>query len=696
MQSPNRKSNIGKHRQDPYSLGENQLSRFFKWPFETLLTPEYYAGSEYGKIFYERRADGRSKIYVDQPNLEKELQDYFIDDNNDFTKYLVGYTGVGKTTLLRNFFQVFDRDINVIDGNLVIYVSLYSMASSEKGTEEDLIRNMLDGAIQEAISFIDGREYIERLQSYDDSFYKDLYAFILANNKHMIHTYAASPDNSHKLHTPNPHTIILNDLAQAKPFDYNLSLLKYYLFKSSNGDGFKNVIFILDDVESLSLTNIEKLIDIVHHIKKCMQANKKRQYNIKSLIALRNYSFRNLPQEIKNAAFRERGIVIHKDTVPRLSKVIKLRLEYLMSKPETIQKYSNKDALTSAYNSLDFILQSLYGQYDEMLLSLTHNNLFLSMHLLFRIITNKQFIGKNEVEERGAFDIRHERYLGRGPKASSLRNDDVFYALAYGENDVYKDEEDYYFTNILHFKENDHYQTELCGLFIIQYLYMRKVYFSENGYDYVTSIDNREVIDDIVNQFSFPIEKRKHDFKSGLHFMMRHMYIGGAILQSILEPKYDDGPRFRRIFHDDMKIYLSRRGFQLYKMLEKNALLLMVYRDDIDTDIENNDKSTLSLSNSKSIQYCIKYIEHLFNLEVALTKIIVNKAIYISTIGSTLPTVQLMKGIRESINIYFNEASPDRDQTIILYNQLAEKMQKYIVSLSENGRYKFDTVYLIK
>ena len=54
-------------------------------------------------------------------------------------------------------------------------------------------------------------------------------------------------------------------------------------------------------------------------------------------------------------------------------------------------------------------------------------------------------------------------------------NSDVFYALAYGDNDLYFDSNDYYLTNIMHYHVEDKQDTELFGLYIIQYMIQNKV-----------------------------------------------------------------------------------------------------------------------------------------------------------------------------------------------------------------------------
>lgn len=117
-QSPNANKILKMNqRNNPFSLGNNNLYIRFKKALSMLLSTEYYEGSKYGKVYNQFRDDGRSKIYIDQPILEKKIQKEFIELENDVVKFLVGPTGVGKTTLIRNVFKVFDRNVVVTDNN---------------------------------------------------------------------------------------------------------------------------------------------------------------------------------------------------------------------------------------------------------------------------------------------------------------------------------------------------------------------------------------------------------------------------------------------------------------------------------------------------------------------------------------------------------------------------------------------------
>ena len=79
-QSPNGNKTIKMNqRNNPFSLGNNNLYARFKKALSILLSVEYYEGSEYGMFYNKCGEDGRSQIYVAQPVLEKKLKKEFID-----------------------------------------------------------------------------------------------------------------------------------------------------------------------------------------------------------------------------------------------------------------------------------------------------------------------------------------------------------------------------------------------------------------------------------------------------------------------------------------------------------------------------------------------------------------------------------------------------------------------------------------
>ena len=138
-------------KSDKEKRRRNQIGRRFSEFFDIILNPDYYEGTKYGKYFSETREDGTSRIYIKDP-LEKELIE-FCESKSNVMKYLVGYTGIGKTTLLRNFWKVFDRDIKIDNESVVLYISFYYAQLSSDNPQQS-IENEIIAYIKLAIKKI--------------------------------------------------------------------------------------------------------------------------------------------------------------------------------------------------------------------------------------------------------------------------------------------------------------------------------------------------------------------------------------------------------------------------------------------------------------------------------------------------------------------------------------------------------------
>lgn len=689
MRSPNDDLKLKNNRlNSPFELGENHILKRFRAALKILLSSEYYEGTELGKIYNEVDANGKSKIYISQPTLEKKLQEEFLDEEGDITKYLVGYTGVGKTTLIRNFFGIFNRDIIEKDDNLIIYLSFYAMVADGKSA----LKNSIIEVMELACTYLSEVDYLERLKSYDDDYYKQFYRFIYDhNNKLIIHSYPNSPKYTKNIdNTDTDYKKILDHIAKKNPLDYALSQLKYnlYRYKERTKKHFDNIIFIFDDIEAKPMKYQNQLIEIVYHIKKCLQAYEHRSFSFKTIITLRNYSFR-LEQIRAKAAFREidKSDIILKSSIPDLSEVIEKRFQYALQHESIISQSVERQSYIDAKNELDIILKKLYGQYDKMLLSLTHNNIFESMNLLMRILTNKKYIGKYEKETDGSFILSENDYnLYNYNDMKGVRNADVFYALVYGENDTYIDRKDYYLTNIMHFKSEEQAPTEVLGLYVIQYLAKRGLCMADASYDGLKTITGKKVAKEIIKIFDRQSDADKLEMKKGIKKAMKHLYEGGALLQSIWEPKCDEKEYYTRNYTSDKQIYLSLRGIQLYNMLSANSLLFEVYRDDIDTEIENNDKISMTLSKTKRIEYCLIYAMHIFGKEAEYIRNCSQKENFENAFGDELVTYILLNGIRQSINIYYRDNIEERKYLSGMFNQYAKFVNEFIEdTLVKNG-----------
>ena len=684
----------------PFYLGKNQVSKLFLRHLLPIFSTNYKEGSALA-TFYKDIKEGKSEVYVEQPILEKKLWNDLIIPSEDSTKYLVGATGVGKTTLIRNVFQVFDRKPVIIKNNLIIYHSFYNMEPSKELSATIDIYNGIINTIESTCTFLSGyKSKIKRLESYKSSnFYEDFHAFIMDNNSNLESKVQDDFEFVDSLTEKNMYAKAIDSIKKKDRIDYEMTLLKYYVkqYCSKPGNHIQNIVFIFDDIEAQHIEYQDYLLEIVWSIKKCMGHQKSNSEfttpYIKMLVALRNFSFR-IQQNIhvqKDEAHREipANDVILKDEVPFISQIVKKRVDYILSHEDLISQIDNKDKWLESIKVLDNILSKTYGQYDTMLLYLTHYNLFYSMILLMRIITNKKFLGKYEIfddDDNSAFVIRSDIYRLNNPSKDPANpgNDDVFYSMVYGENDVYFSYGDYYLTNILRNKEKDGYSTEIWGPYIIHYLIKNNIVAKSSAmYNFEAS---DQIVKKVLSVFNWADEAQREIQEKTVNKTMAYYYVSGVLRESIIKPRNDmrilKSPN--REYSKGMNVYLSTRGYQLYNMLKSNSLLLQVYRDDIETTLPNNNICSLNLLKEERVKYCLQYINMIRLRELEMLFLINNGDEFVNTFGTETLAVHLLEGIRQTIVVYYSQNTPEKRELIRIYNDIVSKENDNISEINNS------------
>lgn len=702
-----------------YGRGDNLVYRKNRAAFEILLTREYYEGTEFGLYYntFSKDEEGNeiSDIYIRQPEIERVIKNEIIENDSDMLKYLVGYTGIGKTTLLRNVFNVFNRNINEFDNNLVIYISFYSMSADDRDYIES-VHNMVKSALDMSITYLSGyRTRTERIAHEDNDYYIKFYNFLEDNNP----AFAASIndiDLFDKLRKAEcAEKDFMWELYNISPMDYLLTLMKYYLSRKNNRR-FRNVIIIFDDLESQPNKCIKEILKIGNHIRKCLIGLGNRNYRIKQIISVRDYSFRSLNKMIVNEGNRiDFSEVIIKSEIPSLSQIIKARMKVVLKKIEnnsfnqsTTLQLNN--SIRTAYSSLEFILNRLYSQYDLMILNLTQYNLLNSMSLLIRIVSSNKNSEQIENEYLESVGIKSYEYGIENKPSNSVypRDIDVFFALAYGNEKVYIDSKNYYLTNILHYHSNENVDTELLGVYIIQYMLMNNLFASghiidrtissntgsvNSNYQLVSplyTIESTALIDELSKLYKKADDITYNRIEEGFRLMVEHLYNGGVLLEDIT----NDGTAVEKniLNLEGAKVYLSSRGRQLYNMLKLSSLLLEVYRDDIDTDLKNNNVLTIELPEKDRIDYCLDYVDHLSVSEQMLLSYVDNIQAYIEKLGDELAVYIIMEGLRSSIVAYFSDDNQNKLSIVSKYNYLTNKINDSIGLINEKYNVRFKLI----
>ena len=127
-------------------------------------------------------------------------------------------------------------------------------------------------------------------------------------------------------------------------------------------------------------------------------------------------------------------------------------------------------------------------------------------------------------------------------------------------------------------------------------------------------------------------------------------------------------------------MYLSPRGKCLYNLFLNNALLLELYRDDLYTDLENNNKLTYDLSAYEIIKYLLEYIFGLFQKEQQYIRSAIHCLNqYQESFGSDYIVAPLLEGVIKNIRSYY----PNREAE---FYKLMQKAEDIIKSMNEYSR----------
>lgn len=643
---------------------KNQIGRKFSNIFQILLDPNYYEGTPYGKYFNEINNEGHSKIYV-RDTLEAELEQIKKSKNNEM-KYLVGFTAIGKTTLLKNYFRVHNRDILIDNENLIIYISFY-YADLLADNPQQSVENEIVSYISRAINILLEKN-IEIIKD-ESIFWNDFYDYINKIKPTLLQSEDLIPDSSF-LTSIAKKTIEqkkqqLINTCKRKRTEYHSSLLKYILKQIPQ---INNVIFIYDDIETKEAIFHRPLVEVAQHIHACFSLLDNKQSYVKTIVSLRAYTFRsNIDRQLEaRRQCIEDSTILKKKSVD-IHDIFSLRFKEIERIEKKQKNVQNLNSYIEARKQLFIIENKLANSFGNIIYHLANCNLCNAMVMYSSILINVEWIAKNEQENDGSFRVLADSYR--------LTADNVFNALACGNESVYSDKNNNFFPNLLrNYKEEG---TELFNLYIIRYL-IRKEATDLYGEKYV---EGKEILKDIVGLFvnNGDSAAKVEIWQSRVWESLTYLHKTGVLLRSIYDIEDINEEQIERKYNGFYKLYLSPRGLLLYRLFSKNALLLQLYRDDICTDIKNNDKITSDMKTDEIMNYLIEYISSLFVYE---KKYISNASFslkkYCDLFGQELITAVLLEGVIVNIKTCYPESVQEYNKLMYKVKELIKKMEHYI------------------
>ena len=545
-------------------VGRGLVTRVF--PFRVVLTHGYNEGTPYGLFFNTLNESGESSIYVRQDIYEETLEQ-LISDYGDSLKYLVGFTGIGKTTLLKNFFKAFSGSVEIRDERLIFYISFYSAnlnSDNPKQSVDDVITDYILTAIDKLIEIHPSilEFFSNRRAEFDEALYKD----IQANKEpklpraHLMPTFTNNINN-------NPASS-LQELAQTDKMAYSLFLLKFII---NMCDDVQKVVFIYDDIESQSNIFHRHVVDSANQVHSCALTHRGRDYHVKTIVSLKSFTFReNVSREAEARRNDIKNSVLLKETIPPIIEVFRKRFQAAKKREYKHIEIPDSQTWDEAEAILDIISSELSINFGDAICMLTNNDIHKALIAFVKIITNHRYVAATERETRGAFKLSRDNY-------NIKTAEPVFKALAYGEGEVFSDVDQHMFCNILQVHDEINPGSELLGLYILNYLINSK----NNGKNTLYGMNfeiGSEIVERIVDVFVVLNEIQKSELRKKLNLIMTHFYEGSVILRSIRDYEEPDTAvsQTTRVYRDDYGIYLSLRGQKLFDLLSESSLLFEI------------------------------------------------------------------------------------------------------------------------
>ena len=627
-------------------------------------------------------------LYI-RHGMEKyeDALDVFMNGVGSDIRFLIGFTGIGKTTLLEQCFSYKTLGAKQIDpGTIIIPNSLDGIKIHDEGYSREI-----DEQIKNTICILIKKIY----KAYEEMILEegdDIIEFIASTRTNIVPTLSLE-----ELGTAG-YSINQKKIQKGIdkwPVEFASSLLKYVVNKK---DDIKQLVFIVDDLETLSQHKLCYLIESYLKIYDCMH-NTENKPSVKLLVSLRPHSFRFLKEDLKyhyisayGNFFQNQAYRLIKDEIPNVKEIFIARFEWAAKQTP---KPGNQATWDKAKEVFYEIIDGFDDNLVQMIVDLCHMNIRSVTDCFQMILSNRVWCQEfNEYTQYPS--VKREDY--RFDIVNVVRT------LACGESSVYMgqketciergeisaiqdrpvlDDSVVFIPNLLidiHTRECD-----VLPAIIIYYL---KGYFESAGprrsglqSEFLTK---GKLVRQLCSIFNEHVEEDK------IREVVEYLFENRIIRKSIINN--DDDLTFYCL-NDGDYLYLTRKGERLLEMLESDSVLLEIYREDICREYLNEDdyksSAELVMENKRG---------RLFEDILTLTRVIYfNEDQYQRYVAETgnrsafyeikFPlTMKVMDGVYKSLTRAQNLEKDERNKLMGRFDELRTLVQERICEMATGLR----------
>ncbi len=542
---------------------------------------------------------------------------YFLEENiaayTNGLYFLVGYAGMGKTTLLKHFFN-FDTIAPYIKDNfcsnsktLIIPFSWDGVQISGNKEIDDRIKN----SMVQAAKIIYGKSYSSFNKVEKSKFIDFCDRTISACTREL--TIEEEKDNNLTIDEKR-----IDILCKEHPVEFASSLLKYVVCYSDRK--FNKIIFIVDDLEKLSYSSTQHIYDIFARRIECFNNipntdsdNQSCKFNV--IMSIRPHALRYLrdntrwEQENSNAWDYlidplNKYVLEAEFPVP---KIIKKRLDFAFKTNPPQMEESWKSSLES--------LSNLIGKLDtyEMerinkIQALCHFDVRTALRAVRDILSSYVWCVKKDFTDS---DNKYP-YVSYNDYDFSWVN--VLRTMSCGNLTVYNsstdggyalpkyDGSEVFICNILIDNEK---KLDITPALILEYFDFHSTHGNEReplserltGHGYSVTVDN------LTNTF-YDIFNCEYITKEKIKLTVENLFKNRLLRKTVISK--DSENSIDSLGEGDY-LYLSAKGYCLLDLFSDSTALLEIYREDIKREYNNDNYYNPSYTLIKNNEFSVLY-----------------------------------------------------------------------------------------
>lgn len=475
----------------------------------------------------------RSIFYVPDEDTNTALQ-RLLTENMDSYSVLIGCPGIGKTSDIRNCFQVYNSAPRFCDE---IKTVILNCTFDECFPQKDDARFFELEIAKRAASVctaIEGHFTAAKEQFDSPTGQRDFQGFILKTYPEALESGAPLKAKGFEQK--------LQLMEEREPFIYAISKLKFYL--SMQQTACERILLIVDNIEAQQQPLQDQLVRCFSRLYSCLRnvpntVEGKRIY-VNLLLSMRTDTYRRL--KYSSTVFPHGVREIRKQTHIDLGPYFRKKA----GSPRGIRGKQKGEKCKEAETAIFTLCEKFDSKYSHMIMGLANKDVWQAMIILEKILSSPIWIGDES-----------DGYI--------FNNITVIRAIACGKSLVYFNDEEQLIPNVLYNLESE--DNSIISLYIIAYF--------KNQYDRFRGGAGSSVfLTDLLRDFNdvfYNVPGLDTRIINTIDYLREHRILCPGIPGR--KGKGDSDT-------EENCLYLSFLGMEIWNMLAADSVLLELYRED--------------------------------------------------------------------------------------------------------------------